>query len=105
MKKNAGVLLAVLLIWIAAVSQNDYIQRPALGIFFFFNDFKTAADIRASSLRTVLRDGQFGKLKDMSPGLAINYITGLSKHFDLTCTLTGSFLDYITPEGNLLGED
>lgn len=105
MKKNTGVLLAVLLVWVAAVSQNDYIQRPALGIFFFFNDFKTAADIRATSLRTVLRDGRFGKLKDMSPGLAINYITGLSKHFDFSSTLTGSFLDYTTTEGTTLGED
>jgi OOP family OmpA-OmpF porin len=105
MKKNLAVLLAVLLVWVAAVSQHDYIQRPTLGIFFFFNDFKTAADIRATSLRTVLRSGHFGKLKDMSPGLAVNYLTGLSKHFDFTFTLTGSFLDYTTMDGTLLGED
>ncbi|RYY14352.1 MAG: hypothetical protein EOO04_30340 [Chitinophagaceae bacterium] len=30
----------------------------------------------------------------MSPGLGLSYIEGLSKHFDYTVTLAGSFLDY-----------
>lgn len=105
MNKNVGFLLAILLNNIPVFCQEDYIQRPTLGIYFFFDDFKTAADIRATSLRSVLRNGEFGKLKDMSPGLAINYITGLSAHFDLTTTLTGTFLDYITQDNTLLGED
>jgi hypothetical protein len=73
---------------VPAFSQDDYIQRPTLGIYFFFNDFKTS-----------------GKLKDMSPGLALNYINGLNRHFDFTSTLTGSFLDYETKDGNTLGQD
>jgi hypothetical protein len=105
MKKNVGFLLAVLPFLAPAFSQDDYIQRPTLGIYFFFNDFKTAANIRATSLREVLRNSQFGKLKEMTPGLALNYITGLSKHFDFTSTLTGSFLDYLKPDGSLLGQD
>src|SRR6266498_1528484 len=105
MKKNVGILAAVLLVYARAFSQNDYIQRPTFGIFFFFNDFKTAADIRASSLGTVLRNGQFGRLKDMTPGLAVNYITGLTPHVDITSTLTGAFLDYLKRDGTVLGED
>jgi hypothetical protein len=105
MKKNVGFLLAVLPFLAPAFSQDDYIQRPTLGIYFFFNDFKTAANIRATSLREVLRNSQFGKLKEMTPGLALNYITGLSKHFDFTSTLTGSFLDYLKPDDSLLGQD
>ena len=88
MKKNVGFLLAILPLLVPAFSQDDYIQRPTLGIYFFFNDFSTG-----------------GKLKDMSPGLAMNYITGLNKHIDFTSTLTGSFLDYYNQNGDPLGQD
>jgi hypothetical protein len=106
MKKNVGfLLLAIMLAHDTVLCQDDHTQRPALGIYFFFHDFTTAADIRASSLRSVFRNGQFGKLKDMSPGLALNYMTGLSAHFDFTTLLTGTFLDYFRKDGALLGED
>ena len=105
MKKIVGFLLGVLPFLAPAFCQDDYIQRPTLGIYFFFNDFKTAANIRATSLREVLRNSQFGKLKEMSPGLALNYITGLTKHFDISGTVSGSFLDYYKPDGSLLGQD
>jgi hypothetical protein len=105
MKKTVGFLLAVLPILAPAFSQDETIQRPTLGIYFFFNDFKTAANIRATSLREVLRNSQFGKLKEMSPGLALNYITGLSRYIDLTGTLTGCFLDYTKRNGTTLGQD
>ncbi|WP_205512660.1 hypothetical protein [Longitalea arenae] len=105
MRKNVGFLLAVLSLLTPAYSQDDLIQRPTLGIYFIFNDFKSAANIRATSLRQALRNAQFGKLKEMSPGLALNYISGLTKHFDFTSTLTGSFLDYYQQDGALLGQD
>jgi len=105
MKKNVGFLLAFLPFLAPAFCQTEYIQRPTLGIYFFFNDFKTAANIRATSLREVLRNSQFGKLKEMSPGLALNYMTGLTKHFDCSAMLTGSFLDYYKTDGSQLGQD
>ena len=105
MKKNVGLLLAVLLFLAPAFCQDEYIQRPTLGIFFFFNDFKTAENIRATSLREVLRNSEFGKLREMVPGLALNYINGLNSHFDFTTTLTGSFIDYYKPNGASLGQD
>lgn len=105
MKKNVGLLLAVLPLLAPAFSQDDYIQRPTLGIFFFFNDFKTAENIRASSLREVLRNSEFGKLREMSPGLALNYNNGITAHFDFATTLTGSFIDYYKPDSSSLGQD
>jgi hypothetical protein len=105
MKKNVGSLLAGLLVFVTAFSQHENTQQPTLGIFFFFNDFKTAADIRATSLGTVLRNGQFGHLRDMAPGLAITYITGYSNNIDFTSTLTGAFLDYIKHDGTYLGKE
>lgn len=105
MKKNVGLLLAVLLFLAPAFCQDENIQRPTLGIYFFFNDFKTAENIRASSLRQVLRNSEFGKLREMVPGLALSYMNGLSGHFDFTTTLTGSFIDYYKSNGTPLGQD
>jgi hypothetical protein len=105
MKKNVGLLLAVLPFLAPAFCQDEYIQRPTLGIFFFFNDFKTAENIRATSLGEVLRNSEFGKLREMVPGLALSYMNGLNAHFDFSTTLTGSFIDYYKPNGESLGQD
>lgn len=105
MIKNVALLLLILPLLAPAFCQDGSIQRPTLGIYFIFNDFKTAANIRATSLRQVLRNSQFGKFREMAPGLALNYFTGLTKHFDLSTTLTGSFLDYYKRDGSLLEQD
>jgi hypothetical protein len=77
-----------------AQEEESYIQQPALSIHFLLHDFQTAAKVRNSSLSSVLANKEFGKVKDMSPGLAISYSEGLSNNFDLSVTLAGSFLDY-----------
>ena len=92
MKKNVGLLLAILPFLAPAFCQTGYVQRPTLGIYFFFNDFK------ADNI-------QFNKLRDMLPGLALNYMNGLTPHFDWSSTLTGSFIDYYKPDGTSLGQD
>jgi hypothetical protein len=105
MIKSVGFLLTILLGCICAFSQDEPVQPPTLGIHFFFDDFKTAWYIRSSSLRQVFRNRQFGRLKDMSPGLALNYISGLSRHYDFSATLTGAFLDYLKRDGSSFGQD
>jgi hypothetical protein len=42
----------------------------------------------------VLKDKKFGKLQDMSQGLALSYGKGLCETFDFYSTLAGSFLTY-----------
>lgn len=106
MKKILLHLCLLLTLHELAIAQdNDHVQNPTLGVHFFFNDFKTAQSIRNTSLGATLRDKKFGKIKDMSPGLAINYIDGLNKTFDFTTTLAGSFLDYIRKDGSTYGKD
>jgi hypothetical protein len=105
MKKIVGLLLAVLPFLAPAYCQDEHIQRPTLGIFFFFHDFKTVENIRATSFRQTLRSAQFGKVGEMSPGLALNYINGLTAHYDFTTTITGSFINYYKRDGTLLGQD
>lgn len=107
MKKISGLIAAIFLLPAISFTQDtkQYTQTPTFGVHFFFNDFQTAANIRATSLSSTLRNKQFGKVKDMSPGLALNYIQGLSPSFDFSAMLGGSFLDYPTEEGGSLGEN
>ena len=106
MKKVTGLLLALMLLHTITFSQDEeYIQHPTLGIHFFFNDFKSASLIRSTSLGSVISNKQFGKVKDMSPGLAINYLCGLSQTFDFSTTLAGSFIEYQRQDGTKFGSD
>jgi OmpA-OmpF porin, OOP family len=95
--KRASVLLVVcVLLSSTSFSQTNSgnIKQPTLGLSFVMNDFKTAANIRATSLSTVVRDKSNAKIKDMTPGLAVSYLEGISKHVDFSATLAGSFVDY-----------
>lgn len=96
MKKLAVIfVLTCVLGSTAAFSQdNDYIQQPTLGVHFFYNDFTTASYIRSSSLASAFKDNQFGKIKGMNGGFAVNYIQGISSRLDFTTTLTLSSVDY-----------
>lgn len=75
----------------------SYKQSETIGIHFVFNDFATAQEIRNSSLASVLNNRRFGKLKDMSQGLALTYGKGLSNYFDFVSMLSGAFLNYPIP--------
>lgn len=95
MKKFLLVSYASVIFYLPVISQEKSHKQPAtIGIHFVFNDFVTAQLIRTSSLSSVLKEGQFGKLKDMSQGLALSYGRGLSETFDFSSTLAGSFLSY-----------
>lgn len=106
MKKISGFVLSLALLSVSAFAQDeDAIQKPTLAISFFFTDFKTASNIRANSLGVVLKNREFGKLRDMSPGLAVSYIKGLTKTFDFSATLGGTFVDYPIPNKDPFGKD
>jgi len=107
MKKIKSLVAAIAVLPGIALCQHEkkYIQAPTLGVHFLLNDYKTAAHIRATSLAATLQDGEFGKLKEMAPGLAVNYIDGLSPWFDFTAMLAGSFLDETTTTPSQPGGD
>jgi OmpA-OmpF porin, OOP family len=107
MQKILGLIAAIILLPAISFSQDkkEHVQTPTFAVHFFFNDFESAAAVRASSLASALRNKQFGKLKEMSPGLALNYIHGLTPSFDVTAMLAGSFLDYPAQEGGTLGQN
>jgi len=92
--KKIYFLFISLSIFATSFGQETTHKKQALGLSFFLSDFKTAANIRSNGLVSVFRDKSFFKPSTMNPGLAINYLSGLSKHMDFIATLGGSFLDY-----------
>ncbi len=107
MKKIAGLLFASLLSAVSGFSQNsvDYTQPPALGIHFFYNDFESAANVRATSLSAALKDNQFGKILRMKGGVALNYIQGINPNLDFSSTLGMSSLEYPLRKHAAVGEE
>lgn len=81
-------------------AQNEYKKPASLGVHFFYDDFKTASEIRATNLSTVLKSNDWRKTSRMSPGLAVSYLKGLSDKADFAATLSGSFVDYPVPNKN-----
>lgn len=107
MKKISFAFISSLLLYGVAAGQDrdDYIQRPTLGIHFVLNDFVSASNIKNSSLKDALKNNQFGNVKDMVAGLAVNYMSGLSRHFDVSTTLSASFIDYPFENRGVVGND
>jgi hypothetical protein len=107
MKKALVIVSALVLASVTSFSQTtNLVKKPSLGLHFLLNDFKTASAIRSSSLNTVIREKTNAKLKEMSPGLAITYMQGISSNVDFTTTLSGSFVDYPFQNGIVSnGED
>jgi len=68
---------------------------------------RTADLIDHSTLASVLNNGQWTKVRDMSPGLGLSYFEGLTEHIDFMATLGGSYVKYpfsyksgVTPPSN-----
>lgn len=85
----------------------SYKKRPSLAVNFFLKDMRTADLIDHTSLSSVLNNGQWTKVRDMSPGLGLSYFEGLTEHIDFMATLGGSYVKYpfsyksgVTPPSN-----
>lgn len=81
----------------------------SLGISFFLNDFATANNIRTTSLNTVLNQKTFGKISEMSAGLAVNYFKQMRPRMNYSSYLGISSMRYPMPgrtitKGSLLVE-
>lgn len=94
MGKYVASFLTLLLVYSVAFCQSGpQPQNPVFGVHYILNDFKSAQAVHATSLRTAVRNKQFGRFSQMSQGLALNYVNGINTFFDYSATLTGSFPD------------
>jgi outer membrane protein OmpA-like peptidoglycan-associated protein len=106
MKKLLVSLLAAAFISTMVHGQGDeYIRPSELGVSFNLYDFVTAQRIRTSSVGAVLRDKQWAKIGQMSPGLSLHYFRGLRKHIDAAATFSTAFLNYPFPNKPDFGND
>jgi outer membrane protein OmpA-like peptidoglycan-associated protein len=94
-KVLASIVLSLFLLHADAQDRN--IRQKAIGVSFILNDFVTAQRIRSTSITSVMRNDNFGKFKEMSPGLGLTYFKGLTPHIDFAGTLNMSFLRYPYP--------
>ncbi|MBS1511458.1 MAG: OmpA family protein [Bacteroidetes bacterium] len=99
------ILLSFLTIGLLVNSygQNDYKKSPTLAMHFVLNDFKSAATVRAYSLATLFKSNDWKKTYNMTAGLGVSYLQGLSNHIDFEGGLSGSFVDYPVPGKTLTG--
>ena len=77
-----------------AQSTISYKKRPTLAVNFFLKDMTTANLIDHTSLSSVLANNRWSKIKDMSPGLSLQYYEGLTEHVDFVASLAGSYVKY-----------
>ena len=92
------IILSLLLfcLFFTTFAQTDYVRKPSFAIHLFFDDFQTAANIRANGLSSALKNySSSGRLKG---GVGFSYIKGLSDHVDFVTTASGSIFDYPVPD-------
>ncbi len=101
------LMLSFLAIGICAIvfGQNDYKKGPTIGVHYLFNDFQTAADLRANGLSNVLKNDQWTKTSRMTPGLAVSFLQGMTDHIDVAATLSGTFTKYPVPNKPMSNTD
>lgn len=99
MKKLFFLFIALSFFTSSFSQTNDYKKGKAFGVSFFLNDFKTASELRSNGVVDVFKNGNFFKTSRMNPGLALNYMKGLTNHMDFSATLGGAFFDYPKDDG------
>lgn len=97
MKKLILSILTVLLIVNVFAQSGDHRRPASFGVSFFVNDFKSAAEIKKNGLGDYLKAGNLFNKDRFGPGMAINFLKGLSDHVDFSGTLGASFVNYPIP--------
>ncbi len=93
--KKVCLLIITITIFLTSYGQNEsYKKTKALGVSFILNDFQAASSVRNNGLVSTFKNKNFFNSKNQHPGLAIDYLSGLSEHVDFMASLEGSFLDY-----------
>ncbi|MCX6338254.1 MAG: OmpA family protein [Bacteroidetes bacterium] len=91
------ILIFIVVLGLASTTfaqTSDNKKMPSLGINFFLQDFKTPASIASNGFSSVMQKNKWGNISDMSSGLSLQYLNGLTDHIDFATTLGASFLNY-----------
>ena len=106
MKQCTFVLIALSLICTTSLAHNkDEKKAPVLAVNFLLNDFTTAQRLENHSLAGVLKDKNWAQFSEMSYGLSVQYLQGITNHVDFSGTLGGSFVKYPFPNKPMASSD
>ncbi len=95
MKQCTLVLIVLGLLSTASFAQHkDQKKASLLAVNFILNDFTTAQRLENHSLAGVLKDKNWAQFSEMSYGLSVQYLQGITNHLDFSGTLAGSFVKY-----------
>lgn len=95
MKQLLLVAIAAIGVFSTSFSQSAGQKKgPLLAVNFVLNDFTTAQRLQKGSLGGVLKDKQWAQFSEMSYGLSVQYLEGLTDHVDFAGTLSGTFVKY-----------
>lgn len=102
--KRIGSICIFCILTLQLCAQEISLQKPSsLEFHVFYNDFKTAQQIRTSSLSSVLKNGNWSSLSEMQMGFGFSYLKGIRQKLDLIVTLDGSSIDYLFKDGSTNG--
>jgi len=95
--KKILVTLSVALLCLGAFAQkHPDVKASTIGVHFFFEDFQTPQDLVHNSFQTVYDQHNWSNISKLTPGLAIDYMKGITRHIDFAAAFSGSFVQYPT---------
>jgi len=97
MKNALASFLFICLLSQCVLAQTGFVRKKSIGVSFILDDFTTAQRIRSGSFEKVIREKQFAKINQMSPGLGLSYINSFHKSIDFTGNFNFSFVNYPFP--------
>jgi len=83
------ILLLTVLVSITLFSFGQ--RKSALGFSFNLTDFQTPTDIKNTSLKDVLKSGDWNKSSRLEPGFSLTYWKGLTNKIDASLRYNGLF--------------
>ena len=94
MKKLFLLFTVISIISTSFAQVNNHVKGKAFGGSLFLIDFKSASDLRTSGIVNTIENKKFLSFSHTNPGLAFNYLQGLTNHMDFAASLGGSFFNY-----------
>lgn len=103
MKKIIGIFCLCSIILSVSAQVTKVIKPASLTFHTFYIDFKTAQQIKASSLGDVLKNGNWNNFGEMQMGFGFTYFKGLNPVIDFVSTLDAGSIDYTFKDGTTNG--
>ena len=81
-------------------AQNLNTKKPGtISLHAFYSDFKTAQDMKATSVSHVLNNRLWSETNEMQMGFGLSFHKGLTSKIDMVSTLDASSVDYLFRNG------